>query len=124
VAAGRLSRSDLLCLKPDLSESIGKANLHHSHVQVLSNHPARHTQWKFPEVKYLKEAVEYKGKKKKEKKIIFKVVEDLIISGKTGTVPYQQCIGGTVHVSPLVMEIQNDSTNNHISQIFFVQAPM
>ncbi len=34
-------------------------------------------------------------------------------------------IGGTKHVPPLVMEMKTDSTNNHISQIFFVlAAPM
>jgi hypothetical protein len=33
--------------------------------------------------------------------------------------------GGTGTVSPLVMELQTGSTNNHISQIFFVlAAPM
>jgi hypothetical protein len=38
---------------------------------------------------------------------------------------YHQCIGLTVPVPPLVMEMQTDSTNNHISQIFFVfAAPM
>jgi hypothetical protein len=38
----------------------------------------------------------------------------------TGTVPR-----GTVPVLPLVMEMQTGSTNNHISQIFFVfSAPM
>jgi hypothetical protein len=31
--------------------------------------------------------------------------------------------GGTVPVSPLVMEMQTGSTNNRISQIFFVFAP-
>jgi hypothetical protein len=30
--------------------------------------------------------------------------------------------GGTGTVSPLVMEMQTGSTNNHISQIFFVLA--
>jgi hypothetical protein len=38
---------------------------------------------------------------------------------------FHQCNGGTNTVPPLVMEKQTDSTNNHISQIFFVlAAPM
>jgi hypothetical protein len=38
---------------------------------------------------------------------------------------YHQCIGVTVPVPPLVKEMQIISTNNHISQIFFVfAAPM
>jgi hypothetical protein len=54
---------------------------------------------------------------------------------QAGTVPlmyvlveqalYHQCIGSTVTVPPLVMEMETASTNNHISQIFFVfAAPM
>jgi hypothetical protein len=42
-----------------------------------------------------------------------------------GTGIYHQCNGGTNTVPPLVMEMQTGSTNNHISQIFFVlAAPM
>ncbi len=38
---------------------------------------------------------------------------------------YHKCIGGTVPVPLLVMEMQTGSTNNHIYQIFFVfAAPM
>jgi hypothetical protein len=38
---------------------------------------------------------------------------------------YHHCIGGTVPVPLIVMEMQTGSTNNHISQIFFVfAAPM
>jgi hypothetical protein len=33
---------------------------------------------------------------------------------------YHQCIGGTVLVPLLVMEMQTGSPNNHISLIFFV----
>jgi hypothetical protein len=36
-----------------------------------------------------------------------------------------QCIGGTVPVPPLAMEMQIGNTNNYISQTFFVfAAPM
>jgi hypothetical protein len=35
---------------------------------------------------------------------------------------YHQRIGDTVPVPPLVMEMQTGSTNNYISQIFFVFA--
>jgi hypothetical protein len=35
---------------------------------------------------------------------------------------YHQCNGGTNTVLPLVMEMQTGSTNNHVSQIFFVLA--
>jgi hypothetical protein len=35
---------------------------------------------------------------------------------------YHQCFGGNNTVPPLVMEIKTGSTNNHISQIFFVLA--
>jgi hypothetical protein len=37
---------------------------------------------------------------------------------------YFQCIGGTVSVPPLGMEIQTGSPNNHISQISFVFAAL
>jgi hypothetical protein len=38
---------------------------------------------------------------------------------------YHQCNGGTNTGPPLVMEIETGSTNNHISQMFFVlAAPM
>jgi hypothetical protein len=38
---------------------------------------------------------------------------------------YHQSNGGTDTVPPLVMEMQTGSTNNHISQVFFVlAAPM
>ncbi len=38
---------------------------------------------------------------------------------------YHQCISGTVPASPLVMEMQTGSTNNHIYDIFFLfVAPM
>jgi len=33
---------------------------------------------------------------------------------------YHQCNGGTNTGPPLVMELETGSTNNHISQIFFV----
>jgi hypothetical protein len=35
---------------------------------------------------------------------------------------HHQCIGGTLPVPPLFMEMQTGSTNNHNSQIFFVLA--
>ncbi len=35
---------------------------------------------------------------------------------------HHQCIGGTVPVPPFVTEKETGSTNNHISQIFFVFA--
>jgi hypothetical protein len=36
---------------------------------------------------------------------------------------YHKCIGGTVPVPPLVMEMQTGRTKNHISKIFSVFAP-
>jgi hypothetical protein len=42
-----------------------------------------------------------------------------------GTSCTNMTIGGTDPVPPLVMEMQTGSTNNHLSQIFFVlAAPM